>query len=113
MTDATATDDTVTAQQVAAMLKLSYDMFMATHRDLVRLKHFPAPLPLCPGRRSQKGTKGGRPPLRWSREAVRDWIRNPVPPRPANENQAAQRAAARLSAHDRDIVSERFGERFG
>lgn len=65
-----------TAKVVAAELCISYDLFIRTRTELER-RGFPKPLPLV------SVSKRGRPPLRWSLDAVRDWIRNPTPARPA------------------------------
>ena len=73
--------DTLTAQQVAAALQASTDWFYRA-RAALEAEGFPRPLPLP----SVRGNKG-RAPMRWSADAVSDWIRNPRKPHiVANEN---------------------------
>lgn len=60
----------VDAAGAAAELKISRDLFLRTYREMEG-RGFPRPLPLV-----SRG-KRGRPPLRWSLDAIRDWIREP------------------------------------
>jgi predicted ArsR family transcriptional regulator len=79
----------IDAETAARELGISYDLFLRTRKAL-EARGFPRPLPLV------SRAKRGRPPLRWSLDAIRDWIRAPAAPRPA-------------AARDNAIVEERLG----
>lgn len=93
----------VDARTVAHELAISYDLFLRTRTEL-EARGFPRPLPLV-GR-----LKRGRPPLRWSLDAVRDWIRNPAPPaRLPDISDADARRILRLAPRDTDKLQRRLG----
>lgn len=91
----------VNAEAVARELSISYDLFLRTRKDLER-QGFPPPLPLV-GR-----LKRGRPPLRWSLDAVRDWIRNPRPALTLKHD-LSERHMRAIAGNDRDKLSRRVG----
>ena len=88
---------TANAEAIAAELGISYDLFLRTRKDLEK-RGFPAPLPLVSRRNRDGKALRGHPPLRWSLDAVRDWIRNPTPARAAPQPAARTRDHATLEA---------------
>lgn len=106
----------INAEAVAAELGISYDLFMRTRKDLEK-RGLPPPLPLASRPLRMKESeplrarqKRGRPPLRWSLDAIRDWIRNPAPPRALPEISDAHAARIlRIPTRDRDALARRLG----